>query len=320
METQPTMNAAGTKTLGRLSEGEFEALFNSTRNWGDFPADKLERGSLNYITDQQVRDSSALVKNGAVVSMALPWNTVPGPDNHKPALHYMTEIGDLGDQEPMCNKDFIGVDYHGKSVSHLDALTHIVFKDQMFGGKSERQQVSSEGSTWGTVDKLGPIVTRGILLDGPNFYGKKWIEPGSALTKSEILEMEKRFNFTIAQGDCVLYRSGHFARREELGVWDPSDFSAGFYLDTIDLFKERKVSVIGADGDSDARPSPVDDIHSPIHALALPGLGIPLLDNLQLEPLAKACEKNGRWEFLMIIAPLNIPGGTGSPVNPIAIF
>ena len=77
--------------------------------------------------------------------------------------------------------------------------------------------------------------------------------------------MEEKFGFTLSQGDCVLLRSGHFARRAELGVWDPSNFSAGFHVDVMELFKERKVSVIGADGDSDVRPSPVEGVHSPIH-------------------------------------------------------
>jgi kynurenine formamidase len=88
----------------------------------------------------------------------------------------------------------------------------------------------------------------------------------------------------------------------------------------MQLFKDRQVSVIGADGDSDVRPSPVQGVGSPIHVLALPGLGIPLLDNLQLEVAAQKCNELQRWTFNVVIAPLNIPRGTGSPVNPIAIF
>ena len=88
----------------------------------------------------------------------------------------------------------------------------------------------------------------------------------------------------------------------------------------MDSNKERKVSVIGADGDSDVRPSPVEGVESPIHALALPGMGIPLLDNLQLEALSKMCLEQKRWVFQIILAPLNIPRGTGSPLNPVAVF
>jgi len=303
-----------------ISFDEFEALFNVTKRWSDFSPESLERGALNYITPEVVISATALAQEGVVVPMALAWNTVSGPDNHKPALHYMTEMGDVDDDQPACNKDFLGVDYHGKAVSHLDAMTHIAFKDQLFGGKKASEQITSTGSGWATVDRLGPIVTRGVMLDIALFENKKWIEPGTAVRKSDVLAMEEKFGFTIGMGDCVLLRSGHFARRAEVGVWDPSDFSAGFHFDVMELFKERQVSVIGGDGDSDVRPSPVEGVHSPIHVLALPALGIPLLDNLQLETVAAQCVKSNRWTFTIVIAPLNVPRGTGSPVNPIAIF
>jgi kynurenine formamidase len=199
-------------------------------------------------------------------------------------------------------------------------MTHIAFNDQLFGGKSSSASVNASGSSWGTVDKLGPIVTRGVILDAARFAGLDWIEPGTAVHAEDILAYEKKFGFTIGSGDCVLLRSGHFARRAKLGVWDPSDFSAGFHVDVMKLLKDRKVSVIGADGDSDVRPSPVEGVGSPIHVLALPGLGIPLLDNLQLEAVAAKCAELKRWTFNIVISPLNIPRGTGSPINPIAIF
>lgn len=303
-----------------VSYQDFDALFDRTKSWSEYSSENIQRGALNHITPEIVAAATALATQGKVVPMALPWNTVSGPDNHKPALHYMTELGETGFLQPTCNKDFIGVDYHGKASSHLDAMTHIAYKDQLFGGVKSSEVVDSSGSQWASVDKLGPIVSRGVLLDSALFEGKKWLEPGTAVTKADILGMEEKFGFTIGKGDIVLLRSGHFARRSEVGVWDPSNLSAGFALDVMELFKERKVSVIGADGDSDCRPSPVVDVDSPIHVLALTGLGIPLLDNLQLEPLAAACASLNRWTFAMAISPLNVPGGTGSPVNPIAIF
>jgi hypothetical protein len=58
----------------------------------------------------------------------------------------------------------------------------------------------------------------------------------------------------------------------------------------------------------------------PIHVLALVAMGLHLLDYLHLRELARACEQTGRWEFLFVGAPLRIPGGTGSPLNPIAVL
>lgn len=303
-----------------MTFSEFDSLFESTKTWSQYSAANIERGALNFIDAEVVKNSLTCVKSGRVVPLALAWNTVAGLDNSKPALHYMTELGDDEAPEPTANKDFIGIDYHGKASSHLDAPTHIAYRDQLFGGKKSSEVVNSQGSSWATVDKLGPIVTRGVLLDAALLEGAEWLEPGTAVKAADILRMEAKFGFKIQKGDCVLLRSGHFARREKLGIWDPSNLSAGFYVDAMQLFKERQVSVIGADGDSDVRPSPVEGVGSPIHVLALPAMGIPLLDNLQLEGLAVACVEESRWTFQITIAPLNIPRGTGSPVNPVAVL
>jgi kynurenine formamidase len=79
-------------------------------------------------------------------------------------------------------------------------------------------------------------------------------------------------------------------------------------------------AMLGSDGDSDSRPSQVDGVASPIHALALAAMGLPLIDNASLEEIAHACAAHARWEFLFCLAPLRIPGGTGSPVNPLAVL
>jgi len=57
-----------------------------------------------------------------------------------------------------------------------------------------------------------------------------------------------------------------------------------------------------------------------VHGIAIPYMGMPLLDNAQLDPIADACAALGRWEFMLVVAPLVIPGATGSPVNPIAVL
>jgi kynurenine formamidase len=83
---------------------------------------------------------------------------------------------------------------------------------------------------------------------------------------------------------------------------------------------ERGASVLGSDGNSDTAPSITEGVDFPIHVLALNAMGVHLLDYLQLEDLLATCERTGRWEFLFVAAPLRITGGTGSPLNPLAVF
>ena len=67
-------------------------------------------------------------------------------------------------------------------------------------------------------------------------------------------------------------------------------------------------------------PSTTEEIGFPMHVLAINAMCVHLLDYLQFEDLARECEEHGRWESLFVAAPLRLHGGTGSPVNPIAVF
>ena len=234
------------------------------------------------------------------------------PLRHQPA--------DVEPGQPTCNKDFIAIDFHGKSCSHLDALAHIAWQGKLFNDNVSAEVVGAGGATFGTVAALGPIVTRGVLLDIPAVRGVDWIEPGEALHAEDLQAAEDLAGVRIEQGDAVLLRCGQFARRRALGAWDSGEASAGIHADAMPWIHERDIAVLGADGDSDVRPSPVPGVHSPVHILSLTAMGVPLLDNLDLEALSQACREEGSYAFQLTLAPLNIPMGTGCPLNPVAVL
>ncbi|MDK9495618.1 cyclase family protein [Streptomyces katrae] len=303
-----------------VSRREFDALFEAVRTWGRWAAGAAGRGAWNGVTADHVRGAAALVRSGTVVPLGRPWDTAPGPDNARPALHHMTDLGDVEEPEPSAYKDFLGADYHGKSVSHLDALSHIGYRGRLYDGRAAREEAGAGGARFGSVAALGPLVTRGVLLDLPAVLGVPWLEPGHAVRAGDLLAAEEALGVRIGEADAVLLRSGRFRRRRELGPWDPGTGSAGWHVDALPLLAERGVALLGADGDSDVRPSPVEGLHSPVHALALTAMGVPLLDNLDLEALSAACAGAGRHAFMLVVSPLNVPGGTGSPVNPVAVL
>lgn len=308
----------GARNGPAVSRREFDALFETVRTWGRWaPAG---RGAWNRVSADHVRRAASLVRSGTVVPLGRPWDTAPAPDNAKPALHYMSDLGDVEAPEPSTHKDFIGVDYHGKGVSHLDALSHIAYRGRLYGGGAARELVGAGGARFGDVSALGPLVTKGVLLDLPAVLGKPWLEPGQAVHAADVLAAEAALDVEIGEGDAVLLRVGRFRRRRELGAWDADAASAGLHVDAVPLLAERGIALLGGDGDSDVRPSPVEGLHSPVHALAVAAMGVPLLDNLDLEALSAAAAGTGRYEFLLIVAPLDIPGGTGSPVSPVAVL
>ncbi|MFF3013227.1 cyclase family protein [Streptomyces sp. NPDC057939] len=301
-----------------VSRAEFDGLFDAVRTWGRWEA--ADRGAWNRVTAAHVGRAAALVRAGTIVPLGRPWDTLPGPDNTKPALHLMSDLGDVEEPEPAAYKDFLGVDYHAKAVSHLDALSHIAYRGQLYDGRVARQSIGAGGARFGAVAALGPLVARGVLLDLPAVLGSDWLEPGRAVRRRDVLAAEEALDVTVGEADAVLLRTGRFRRRRDTGPWDTGAASAGWHVDALPLLAERGVALIGSDGDNDVRPSPVEGLHSPVHALAITAMGVPLLDNLDLEALSAACAGAGRHAFMLVVAPLNVPGGTGSPVNPVAVL
>lgn len=302
-----------------MDRAAFDGLFAEVRNWGRW-GDDDERGCLNHLSPQTVSDAAAVVRHGRSVSLAHDLDLVAGPDNKKPALHYMSQLCDVDAGEPRVNMDFVGVDYHGKSVSHVDALCHCAFRGRFYGDV-DTGVVTSQGSPFGSIlTSADGLVSRGVLLDVPRFRGEEWLEPGTAVAPDELEATAAAQGVEVRRGDFVLVRNGARRRREALGPWDPSNFSAGLHPTSMRWLHAREISLLGSDGDNDSRPSPVEDVASPIHALALTAMGLMLADNLNLEDVARAAAELERWEFLCVLAPLRIPGGTGSPVNPIAVF
>jgi kynurenine formamidase len=304
----------------RPSLEDFDRVYERLKNWGRW-GDDDELGALNFLTSEEVAGAAQLVKRGLRISLGRPLDPVSGPDNGRPALHYMTHMGDPRPDEPTYYMDFIGVDFHGKSASHIDALPHIAYKGLLYNGKPASEVVRSGGSSFAPISRLAQgIVTRGVLLDAARARGTDWVEPPEALGAPDLASIASTLGVEVRRGDAVLLRSGQMRRRRALGPWDPDSAGVGLAISAMEWLAEREISLLGGDGDSDARPSPVEGVGGPIHVLAINALGMCLLDNLDLEALGEACAENKTYEFLLVVAPLIVPGGTGSPVNPIAVL
>lgn len=308
-----------------LSRGEFEEIFHSVSNWGRWGAED-ERGTLNYITPQHVRAAAALVRSGQSVSLSLPLNMVAGPDNPRPSVHHMVKMYDLPLSprgEPHFAGDYLGTEIHGDSRTHVDALCHVAYKGQIYNGRPT-SIVTSRGATRQDITAyVNGIVGRGVLLDLPRLYGVKWLEPGHAVTTEELERVEKAQGVQLREGDIFLFRTGHHRRRLELGAWDNSydgQGQAGLHPTALRLLHERRVAGFFPDGDGETVPSNVEGVAYPIHAIQIAAMGMACADSLQFENLLHVCEREARWEFMVVASPLFIPGGTGSPFNPVAIL
>jgi kynurenine formamidase len=304
-----------------VTAAEFATLFAAVKSWGRWGAGD-ERGALNLLTADRVAAAARLVRSGVVVSLSLPLNTSTALDCPTPAEFRMTQHNDadVGLGSMGFAKDFIGVDYHSDGHTHIDALCHVAYEGRLYNGVAAGS-VTAEGAAVEAIDVVKDgLVGRGVLLDIPRLRGVLWLEPGEHVFRGDLEAAEREQGVEIDQGDILLVRTGHARRLAELGPWDTAQRKAGLHPTAMPMLAERGVVALGCDGNSDTAPSTTEGVAFPIHVLALNAMGVLLLDYLQFEDLQRACESARRWEFLCVTAPLWIDGGTGSPVNPLAIL
>ena len=302
-----------------MTAHEFRELFDAVSNWGRWDD---ERGALNHLTPARTRAASGLVHSGVTVTLAQPLQTKRRPDVPEPADHHMTMLTDvdIGSGSVRFAKDYVGVDYHNDGHSHIDAFCHVAYEGSFFEGEPERS-VTAEGAERETIEILKDgLVGRGVLLDVPRLRGVPWLEPGEHVFPDDLEAAEREQGLEVGTGDILLVRTGHARRLAELGPWDTPVAKAGLHPRAAMFLADRQIAALGSDGNNDTAPSTTEGVAFPIHVLALNAMGVHLFDYLQFEDVIRECETLRRWEFLFVAAPLRIPGGTGSPLNPIAIF
>jgi len=290
---------------------EFDQMFNQIKNWGRWGQDD-QLGAANLITEAVRRHALSLAKNGITVSLAHAPIKEQAPDNPNPFNHTMNRG---------LTTDTYSVSYHGYAHSHIDALCHFLYKDQTYNGYARADVLTDKGCARLAVDNLkNGVVTRGVLIDIPRLKNLPWLEPGTPVFIEDIEAWEKQAKVKVGPGDAIFLRTGRWARREKVGPWNVGQNEAGYHASVAPWLKERGVSFLGSDDAQDVTPSLVTGINLPVHTLAIAALGIDILDNQDLEIVAQTAARLNRWEFLLMVAPVPVTGGTGFPANALAIF
>jgi kynurenine formamidase len=194
------------------------------------------------------------------------------------------------------------------------------YQGKMYNGYSQ-QQVDRQGAQKLAVTAYkNGLMSRGILMDIPMLKGVKYLDLSTPVYPADLDAWEKKAGIKVGSGDIVFIRTGRWARRAEKGPWDTEVAAAGMHATCARWFHQRDVAMVGSDTHGELMPSPVPGVAFPMHQLLLIAMGTPMFDNCDLEPLSQAAAARRRWEFLLTAAPLAVPKGTGSPLNPIATF
>jgi kynurenine formamidase len=299
-----------------VTPAEYERWQTELSNWGRWGKDD-EMGTLNLITPAKRKAAAALMKEGVTVSLASDASTERGVDVPCPVEWAMLTASDAGATDRIAYPCI-----HGAGATHLDSFAHRFFNGKMWNGYPVAGLVTKEGGAArnSILTMKGGIVTRAVLYDIPRLKGVPYLEPGARIFPADLEAWEKKAGVKVGAGDAMLLRWGRWARRTKLGPWAIDEGAAGFDNSVLPWLKKRDIALLGWETPGYVPQPPGDLPRLAVHDFVLTILGVHLIDRADFDALAEAAAARNRWEFMLTVAPLPIPKGTGSPVNPIASF
>lgn len=290
-------------------------------NWGRWGAED-ERGTLNLITPESVLAAVQVPRSGLVFQLGLPIGRDSGPDfGYRNGPQRVTLINE-DDQDAYaefgggreggsgCSEDQVTLPLH--SLTHMDALCHVFAEETIYNGFDGTLRPWT-GSAHCGIEAAGGIVARGVLLDVAAALAVEVLEPSYEITVADLEATLERQGLELRAGDAVLVRTGWlgwFMAGREMTKKQP-----GLGIEAARFLARRDPVLVGADNTGvECQPFPRGEF-IPVHLELLREHGILMAEHVVLDELAAA----GCHEFLFVTSPLPISGGTGSPVNPIAI-
>jgi kynurenine formamidase len=310
------------------SESEVRGYLKTLSNWGRWGSED-ELGTINLITPPKRQAAARLVSHGQSVTCARPITTDITPDTTVQPMRFMVDSGEGRDTvspertlQRRGAAEFIGMVFHGYTITHVDAPSHYFWEGQLYNGRSCNAVTSREGATVNSVEVLRDgVVSRGVLLDVARTRGVRWLEGGVGVMPEDLEAAEQAAGVRVEAGDILLVRTGYYGRRLAEGPVHPLQAGTpALHAACCPWLRERGVAMIGTDTHNDVHPAPYPSMGNSFHVVCLVAMGLWLIDNANLEELAQIAARLNRWEFLMTVAPLRLKNVTGSPINPIAVF
>jgi kynurenine formamidase len=304
---------------------EIAALALDCRNWGRW-GDDDELGTLNYVTGETILTARDEIRSGQMFSLAIDlgpsgpqtngfrgrfnpihWMLQTGTDSH--AAGHLSGVAD----------DVVEVCVHG--ATHWDGLGHVFFEGAMWNGYDMRLVTAGGVGRNAITEVRSRLVGRGVLADVATWKGAAALDPGVAISADDLDACLDEQGVELKPGDFLLVRTGQMGvcLLEGWGDFAGGD-APGLALDTALWLKQRSVAAVATDTwGAEVRPNTTPELSQPWHRLVIPNVGLTVGEMFDLEELAKACAADGRYTFCLTAPSLPIVGGTGSPVNPIAI-
>ena len=305
----------------------FTDMAARVRNWGRWgPEDEI--GTLNFIDEAARRRGAAAVVSGRAFALGLPLSEAEGiqlgfVEGRVNPTREMVQVNQpVNPEQPdwVCFSEDV-VTMATQCATHWDALAHSSYGGVIYNGYPAGV-VSADGASRCGIHRLGPVVSRGVLLDVARALGCDVLEPGYPIMPGDLDAAVGLAGMELEPGDIVLVRTGqmvHLApgRRDLVAYTFPSP---GLTIETAGWFHQHDVAAVATDTlVFEVYPGQHEDAYLPVHLLHLVEMGLTQGQNWVLDALADECAADGRYSFLLDATPLPLTDGLGTPLNPVAI-
>ncbi len=304
---------------------ELAELAAEVSNWGRW-GDDDELGTLNLIDDAAVARGIAAARTGTRFSLAIRLDangpqlgTIPGRIN---PLHTMVAINMAytGDSDDCCFSDDT-ITMGLQACTHWDALAHVSYAGQLYNGFPASSTTAERGATRCGIHRITSIVGRAVLLDVARVLGHEVLPPRHMISEADLDAAVAQAGVAVEPGDIVLVRTGQmtYLKARDREAYLLSD-QPGLTTRTIRWLRRHDVAAVAIDTLAmEVHPGEDPAVLFPVHAIQLRDMGLTQGQNFDLEALAAHCAADGVYEMLLVANPEPVTGGTGAPVNPVAI-
>ncbi len=280
-----------------------------------------QRGAANRLTPAKVIEAAALITKGRVYSLGRtyePGMPLFGDRHYSLTIPGAPTGGPLGENGIVYNDEMVSGEI-GQIGTQFDGLGHIGARvgdeDVYYNGHTGSEMYGPYGLAKLGIENVGPIVTRGVLIDVARYRGVDRLPAGEVVTRADLEGALAAQGVALRPGDAVFIRTGHGV----LWMTDNEAYNAGepgIGLEAGRWLIEQQIVLKGADSSS-GEVLPGEDPVRPydLHLLMIAKHGIYNLENLDLDGIAA----DEVWEFAFMFSPVPFKGATGSPGNPIAI-
>jgi kynurenine formamidase len=300
---------------------------NNWGRWGELD----QRGTVNFITPEVVRDAAKLIQTGEIISCAAPLDaTGPVHPTRNGMTHFYSYTGSdfvAGTEMSHHYPNFQGTDDYvimaTQASTQWDGLSHFGYDNTLYNGFWMGHVEQYAGAKCCSIHHMKETLCgRGVFLDIARHKGVDRLEQGYAITVDDLEACAADEGVEIRTGDILIFRTGHLPWWYELE--DKMEFwkgEPGLSITCVDWIYEKELAAIACDTialEVSPHEEPYEHVY-PMHSRLIRDLGLTLGEIWHLEALSESCAKDGRYEFFLAAQPLNLTNASGTPLNPIAI-